>query len=85
MNRKIIGVAKDANASFIGATPHSTQSIGPNKDVTGIGTGSVIHHIATKAMIANKRCSGASKPAIGENQIAAAQAGPNRAPTICRV
>ena len=54
MNRKIMGLAKLAKASPIGATPSSTQSVGPNSEVTAIGTGSVIHHIATIDMMASK-------------------------------
>ena len=83
-NKKIIGFANDANDVFISATPHSTHKAGPNNDVTGIGTGSLIHQIATNDMIANNLCCAASNPAIGKNHTNSAQIGPTIAPIICR-
>ena len=84
MNRNIIGLANEANAVFIGATLQSTHSIGPKREVTGIGTGSVIHQMATRDMMASSLCCAASSPAIGKNQTNNAQIGPNMAPTIWR-
>ena len=46
-------MAKLSKASFIGAMSSTTHSVGPNSDVTGMGTGSVIHQIATSDMMAN--------------------------------
>lgn len=44
MNRKIIGLAKGANALTADATPVSTHRMGPMREVTAMGSGSVIHH-----------------------------------------
>ena len=52
-NRNIIGLANCSKASFIGAMPSTTHSVGPSIDVTGMGTGSVIHQIATSDITAN--------------------------------
>ena len=46
MNRNIMGLANCSKASPMGAMPRTTQSVGPNSDVTGMGTGSVIHQMA---------------------------------------
>ena len=54
MNRKIIGLAKAEKASFIFTMPRTTHSVGPMSDVTGIGTGSVIHHKATRVITASR-------------------------------
>ena len=46
-------LAKAAKAVPTGTTPVITASVGPISEVTGIGTGSVIHHRATSTIIAN--------------------------------
>ena len=52
--RKIIGLANAPNALSTGATPRITHSVGPKSEVTGMGTGSVIHQMATNDMIASR-------------------------------
>ena len=86
MNRKIIGLAKFANASFTGTTPKITQSVGPRSEVTGMGTGSQIHQNATNVTIASNLCASglSASPAIGINQTHRAQRGPMIAPKIWR-
>ena len=54
MNRKIIGLPKAEKASFIVVMPKTTHSVGPMREVTGMGTGSVIHQIATSDMTASR-------------------------------
>ena len=53
MNKKIMGLEKAAKASFIFTTSSTTQSVGPMSDVTGMGIGSVIHHMATRVTMAS--------------------------------
>ena len=84
MNRNIIGLAKAAKASFIFTMPKTTQSVGPTRDVTGIGIGSVIHHIATSTMTASSLWASGDKPAIGVNHTNRAQTGPKMAPKMWR-
>ena len=38
----------------MGATPSRTHRTGPNSEATGMGTGSVTHHIATSDNIASR-------------------------------
>ena len=80
MKRKIIGLAKAANASFIFTTSKTTQSVGPRSDVTGIGIGSVIHHSATSVIMASNLWPSGESPAIGVIQTRIAQIGPQMAP-----
>ena len=82
MNRNIIGLAKLSNASFIGAMSSTTHSVGPNSDVTGMGTGSVIHQIATSDMMANIWCADSEIPSIGIIQISRAHSGPSTIPIL---
>ena len=85
MKRKIIGLAKESNAVFIGATPTSTHSVGPSSDVTGMATGSVIHQMATKAMTANSRCCSGVRLSMGVTHINNAHNGPIMAPKMWRL
>ena len=82
MNRNIIGLAKLSKASFIGAMSSTTHSVGPNSDVTGMGTGSVIHQIATSDMMANIWCADAEISSIGISQISRAHSGPITIPIL---
>ena len=50
--RKVRG-AKAAKATPTFTTPVMTASVGPMSEVTGMGTGSVIHQMATSTMIAS--------------------------------
>ena len=52
MKRKIMGLAKAAKAVPTGTTPVMTARVGPMSEVTGMGTGSVIHQRATSTMMA---------------------------------
>ena len=45
-------LAKAAKAVPTGTTPVMTARVGPIREVTGIGTGSVIHQRATNTMMA---------------------------------
>ena len=65
INRKIIGLAKALKASVTETTPNITQSVGPIRDVTGMGTGSQIHQKATNVTIARSLWASTESPAIG--------------------
>ena len=81
MKRKIIGLANAAKAVFMGTTPKTTHSVGPTKEVTGMGTGSQIHQIATKDIMASRWWASGDRASIGVNQISNAHRGPKMAPT----
>ena len=80
----MIGLAKFAKASSIGTTSSTTQSVGPNNDVTGMGTGSVIHQMDTNAIMANRWWAGSESPGIGRNQSIIAHNDPIMAPLMRR-
>ena len=82
MNRKIIGFANAAKACFTETTPTTTASVGPMSDVTGIGTGSVIHHKATSTMIARSLCPGIVNASIGVRKTRIARSGPPNNPIV---
>ena len=81
----IMGLAKAANAVFMSTTPKSTHSVGPSSEVTGMGTGSVIHHIATSAIMESRVCSSAVSPLIGVSHTSTAHSGPSMAPAKWRL
>ena len=82
MNRKIIGLAKAAKASFILTTPNTTQRVGPSNEVTGMGMGSVIHQRATRVMMASNLWASGVRPPMGVIQTNNAQMGPKTAVAI---
>ena len=50
INKKIKGLAKGANAFAGEITPNKMANTGPKRALTGMGTGSVIHQVAIKAI-----------------------------------
>ena len=74
MKRNIMGLAKGAKASFIFTTPNTTHSVGPMSEVTGMGTGSVIHHRPTRVMMASNLWASGERPAMGGYSGAAKEA-----------
>jgi hypothetical protein len=79
------GSAKGAKAFFTGTIPVSTAKTGPMREVTGIGTGSVIHHVATKVIIASKTCAAGFSPSIGRQYIIIPSIGPKKKPIVFRL
>ena len=80
-----MGLAKAANAVFMSATPKSTQSEGPSSEVTGMGTGSVIHQMATSDMMASSVCWAVLIPSMGVSHTSSAHSGPKTAPIMWRL
>ena len=76
MKRKIMGLAKAAKATLTFTTPVTTASVGPISEVTGIGTGSVIHQIATSTMMASSLCASTVRPENGVTNVSTASSGP---------
>ena len=66
-------------------TPVMTASVGPMRDVTGIGTGSVIHHRATSTMIASSLWPGMVNASIGVRNTRMARSGPPNRPMVRRL
>ena len=85
MNRKIIGLANAAKAVPTVTTPVITARVGPISEVTGIGTGSVIHHKATRTMMASSLCAARVSPAIGVMNTRMASNGPPKSPIVRRL
>ena len=84
MNKNIIGLENAANAAPAGIAPVITAKVGPKSDVTGIGTGSVIHHSATSTIIAKSLCASKVSASIGVSMTAAAKIGPAINPNVRR-
>ena len=84
INRKMVGLAKAAKASFIVVTPNITQSVGPRSEVTGMGTGSVIHQRHTSVMMASSMWACGDRALTGVSQTRKAQIGPQMAPIHLR-
>ena len=85
MKRKIVGLAKAANASFMVVTPSTTHSVGPKSEVTGMGTGSVIHHRQTSVMMASNLWASGERDGMGVSHTRMAQIGPQMAPNHLRL
>jgi len=84
MNKNIIGLENAENDALAGIAPVITASVGPSSDVTGIGTGSVIHHSATSTIIAKSLCASKVKASIGVNMTAIARIGATINPKVRR-
>ena len=79
-----MGLAKLEKASLTDATPSTTHRVGPMSEVTGMGTGSVTHQMATSAMMASRWWAEADMALMGMNQMAMAMMGPSSAPMARR-
>ena len=82
IKRKIMGLAKAAKAASAFTTPVMTANVGPKRDVTGIGTGSVIHHSATSTIIDSSLCASNVRASIGVIKISNAKSGAPKSPTV---
>ena len=84
INKNIIGLENAAKAADIGIAPVITARVGPISDVTGIGTGSVIHQSATSTIIAKSLCASSVRASIGVKITAIARIGATTKPKVRR-
>ena len=78
-------LAKAAKAEPTGTTPVITAKVGPISEVTGIGTGSVIHHRATSTIIASNLWASKVTPSIGVIKTNNASIGAPKSPIVRRL
>jgi hypothetical protein len=83
MNRKMIELAYGDAASSVETAPVAGKRTSGRRDVAGIGTGSVTHHVATQAVVAATACPAYVRPSgEGAARTATNRSGPRGRPTL---
>ena len=76
-----MGLENGANASLALHRPVRTASTGTSSEVTGMGTGSQIHHVHTRHIMASRPWALVERSAMGVIHTMRASKGPTMRPT----